>query len=117
MPIIYKFDNENMRVQETNTRIYNVEMLFWVMEIYIFGYAKYGHDESVPYAGGVFATNFVGVRHVIGSLSAAVGADLSRPHIRKHTRNGKRKYRFDDVKHTCAMTNICVFDNVNTRIW
>jgi len=49
--------------------------------------------------------------------SAAVGSDLSRPHIRKHPHNGKRKYRFDDVKHTCAMTNICVFDNVNTRIW
>ena len=70
-----------------------------------------------PTPGGMFATNFVGVRHVIGSLSAAVGADLSRPHIRKHPHNGKRKYRFDDVKHTCAMTNICVFDNVNTRIW
>ena len=33
--------------------------------------------------------------------SAAVGADLSRPHIRKHTRNGEGK---------------CVFDNVKTRI-
>ena len=41
----------------------------------------YGHDESAPTPGGVFATNFVGVRHVIGSLSAAVGADLSRPRI------------------------------------
>ena len=77
---------------------------------------KYGHDESVPYAWRNVRNQFR-VRHVIGSLSAAVGADLSRPHIRKHTRNGKRKYRFDDVKHTCAMTNICVFDNVNTRIW
>ena len=78
---------------------------------------KYGHDESVPYACGMFVGVLRIVRHVIGSLLAAVGADLSRPHIRKHTRNGKRKYRFDDVKHTCAMTNICVFDNVNTRIW
>ena len=42
-----------------------------------------------PTPGGMFATNFVGVRHVIGSLSAAVGADLSRPHIQKppHTMN------------------------------
>ena len=95
----------------------NVEMRFGLWKYTFLIMQKYGHDESVPYAGGVFATNFVGVRHVIGSLSAAVGADLSRPHIRKHTRNGKRKYRFDDVKHTCAMTNICVFDNVNTRIW
>ncbi|MBF1488842.1 MAG: hypothetical protein HXN79_11150 [Prevotella pallens] len=95
----------------------NVEMRFGLWKYTFLVMQKYGHDESVPYAGGVFATNFVGVRHVIGSLSAAVGADLSRPHIRKHTRNGKRKYRFDDVKHTCAMTNICVFDNVNTRIW
>ena len=31
-------------------------------------------------------------------------------------RFGLRKYRFDDVKHTCAMTNICVFDNANARI-
>ena len=51
----------------------------------------YGHDESAPTPGGVFATNFVGVRHVIGSLSAAVGADLSRPHIRKHPQNDERK--------------------------
>ena len=95
----------------------NVEMRLGLWKYTFLVMQKYGHDKSVPYAGGVFATNFVGVRHVIGSLSAAVGADLSRPHIRKHTRNGKRKYRFDDVKHTCAMTNICVFDNVNTRIW
>jgi len=95
----------------------NVEMRFGLWKYTFLVMQKYGHDESVPYACGMFATNFVGVRHVIGSLSAAVGADLSRPHIRKHTRNGKRKYRFDDVKHTCAMTNICVFDNVNTRIW
>ena len=58
----------------------------------------YGHDESAPTPGGVFATNFVGVRHVIGSLSAAVGADLSRPHIRKHPRNGKRKCACGDVE-------------------
>ena len=77
----------------------------------------YGHDESAPTPGGVFVGVSWIVRHVIGSLLAAVGADLSRPHIRKHTQNDKRKYRFDDVKHTCAMTNICVFDNVNTRIW
>ena len=58
----------------------------------------YGHDESAPTPDGVFATNFVGVRHVIGSLSAAVGADLSRPHIRKHPRNGKRKCACGDVE-------------------
>ena len=58
----------------------------------------YGHDESAPTPGGVFATNFVGVRHVIGSLSAAVGADLSRPHIRKHPHNGKRKCACGDVE-------------------
>ncbi|WP_424785550.1 hypothetical protein [Prevotella pallens] len=33
--------------------------------------------------------------------SAAVGSDLSCPHIRKHTRNGERK---------------CVCDDVNIRI-
>ena len=30
----------------------------------------YGHDESVPTPDGMFATNFVGVRHVIGKPSA-----------------------------------------------
>ena len=64
---------------------------FWVM-------SGYGHDESAPTPHGVSATNFVGVRHVIGSLSAAVGADLSRPHIRKHPRNGKRKCACGDVE-------------------
>ena len=75
-----------------------------------------GTMNQSPMPGRMFVGVLRIVRHVIGSLSAAVGADLSRPHIRKHTRNGKRKYRFDDVKHTCAMTNICVFDNVNARI-
>ena len=42
------------------------------------------------------------VRHVIGRSLAAVGADLSRPHIRKHTRNGGR---------------ICVFGNPNMCNW
>ncbi|MBF1463378.1 hypothetical protein [Prevotella pallens] len=62
-----------------------------------------------PTPGGVFATNFVvdveclrSVRHVIGRSLAAVGADLSRPHIRKHTRNGGR---------------ICVFGNPNMCNW
>ena len=48
----------------------------------------YGHDESAPTPGGMFATNFVGVRNVIairlqhfGNPLAAVGADLSCPHI------------------------------------
>jgi len=57
----------------------------------------YGHDESAPTPDGMFATNFVGVRHVIadrqqhfGNPLAAVGADLSRPHIRIHPQNGKR---------------------------
>ncbi|MBF1509831.1 hypothetical protein [Prevotella pallens] len=48
----------------------------------------YGRDESAPTPGGVFATNFVGVRSIIairlqhfGKPQAAVGADLSRPRI------------------------------------
>ena len=58
----------------------------------------YGRDESAPTPGGVFAPHFVGVRNVIeirlqrnGNPSAAVGADLSRPHIRIHPQNDKRK--------------------------
>ena len=42
------------------------------------------------------------VRHIIGRLSAAVGADLSCPHIRIHPRNGERK---------------CVCGGTKTRIW
>ncbi|WP_314962452.1 hypothetical protein [Prevotella pallens] len=38
------------------------------------------------------------VRHVIGRPLAAVGADLSRPHIRKHPRNGGGKCGFSGVK-------------------
>ena len=62
-----------------------------------------------PMPGGVFATNFVGdveclqsVRSVIGRPSAAVGADLSRPHICKYPRNGEGK---------------CVFGNANMCNW
>ena len=65
----------------------------------------YGHDESAPTPGGMFATNFVGVRNVIanrqqhfGNLLAAVGADLSRPHIRIHPQNDKRKCACGDVE-------------------
>ncbi|WP_314286214.1 hypothetical protein [Prevotella pallens] len=39
----------------------------------------YGRDESAPTPGGVFVAHFVGVLHIIGRLSAAVGADLSCP--------------------------------------
>ena len=48
-----------------------------------------------------FATNFVGVRWCFAECSprnwqplAAVGADLSRPRIRKHIRNGEGKCVF-----------------------
>ena len=41
------------------------------------------------------------VRHVIGRPLAAVGADLSRPHIRKHPRNGERKF-------VCGGTNVYI---------
>ena len=41
----------------------------------------YGRDESAPTPGGMFATNFVGERNIINNPSAAVGADLSCPHI------------------------------------
>ena len=68
----------------------------------------YGRDESVPYAWRNVRNQFRGgrgelrgVRHVIGRPSAAVGADLSRPHIREHPRNGGR---------------ICVFDNAKTPV-
>ncbi len=69
----------------------------------------YGHDESAPTPDGVFAPHFVGAVECFAECSprnwqpsAAVGADLSRPRIGKHPRNGGR---------------ICVFDNVEMRIW
>ncbi|WP_455058832.1 hypothetical protein [Prevotella pallens] len=56
----------------------------------------------------MFRGYFVGVRHVIADRQqhyrkplAAVGADLSCPHILKHPRNGVRK---------------CVFDGTNVGI-
>ena len=46
----------------------------------------YGHDESAPTPGGMFATNFVGVRNVIANRQqhfrkpfAAVGARFIAP--------------------------------------
>ena len=80
----------------------------------------YGRDESVPYAWRCVRGCFVGecghfterwlgiswnVRNVIairlqrnGYPSAAVGADLSCPHIRKHPQNEEWKRIFDNVK-------------------
>ena len=75
------------------------------MEICIWGYANTrfwlrkdtGTMNRSPTPDGMFATNFVGVRNVIAirqqhyrNLLAAVGADLSRPHIRIHPQNDKR---------------------------
>ena len=57
---------------------------------------------------GCFATHFVGVRHVIADRQqhyrkpfAAVGADLSRPHIRKHPQN-------DEWKCVCGDVEMCI---------
>ena len=43
----------------------NVEMRFGLWKYTFLVMQKYGHDESVPYACGMFAPNFVGVRHII----------------------------------------------------
>ena len=43
---------------------------------------------------GVYVGVLQSVRHVIGRPLAAVGADLSRPRIRKHIRNGEGKCVF-----------------------
>ena len=87
----------------------------------------YGRDESAPTPGGVFApiswvsvgisrnvrhafrgvfcVYFVGVRGFFtvcslhyGNPFAAVGADLSCPHIRIHPQNDKRKCVCGDVE-------------------
>ena len=74
---------------------------------------------------------FVGVRCIIAIRSplvgrplAAVGADLSRPHIRKHPQNGEQKCVCGDLNirilrcgHPFAMKRIHVFNNGKIRIW
>ena len=40
----------------------NVEMRFGLWKYTFLVMQKYGHDESVPYAGGMFAPHFVGER-------------------------------------------------------
>jgi len=62
------------------------------------------------------------VRSVIGSPSAAVGADLSRPHIWKHPQNEERKYVCGDLNirilkcgNVYLLKWIHVFDNARTR--
>ena len=97
----------------------------------------YGRDESVPYAWrsvrcafhGLFVGHFVCVRWVIAIRSqcfgrpfAAVGADLSRPHIRIHPQNDKRKCACGGVKtriwwreYTYSIMWIYVFDYVRIR--
>ena len=84
----------------------------------------YGHDESAPTPGGMFRNPFrgctwvycgmfcgvswVGVTLLVNRSQhyrnplAAVGADLSCPHIRKHTRNGEGKC-------VCGDVNVCVW--------
>ena len=37
----------------------------------------YGHDESAPTPGGMFATNFVGERNIINNPSAALSQTVS----------------------------------------
>jgi len=57
---------------------------------HIFGYGNTrvclcqdtGAMNRLPTPGGVLVGYFVGVSSIIGRLSAAVGADLSCPHIR-----------------------------------
>ena len=95
-------------------------MRIWLWKYTFLFTSGYGHDESAPTPNGVFVAHFVGVRwHFVecsqcfgnpsatfwqsvrnvlairqqcfGRLSAAVGADLSRPHIRKHPQNDERK--------------------------
>ena len=53
---------------------------------------------SVGWAfSGMFATLLQSVSSIIGRPSAAVGADLSCPHIRKHPQNEEWKRIFDNV--------------------
>lgn len=50
----------------------NVEMRFGLWKYTFLIMQKYGHDESDPYAGGMFATNFVGVRECFVEYSQPI---------------------------------------------
>ena len=73
---------------------------------------------------GVFAILFQSVSSVICRPLAAVGADLSCPHIRKCLQNGEQKCVCGDLNirilrcgHPFAMKRIHVFNNGKIRIW
>ena len=64
----------------------NVNTHIWLWKYACLFMLGYGHDESVPTPDGVFATNFVGERHVIadrlqcfGRPFAAVGVRFIAP--------------------------------------
>ena len=91
--------------------------------------SEYGRDESAPTPGGVFRGYFVGECWVFtecfvviswvfvalltirsqrnGRLLAAVGADLSCPHIGIHPQN-------DERKHVCGEMDMCIYLCQNT---
>ena len=95
-------------------------MHIWLWKYTFLVTSGYGHDESAPTPNGLFATHFVVVcgyftdcllefcgmfamllairQQHFGNLFAAVGADLSCPHIRKHPQNDKRKCACGDVE-------------------
>ena len=64
----------------------NVETHIWLWKYAFLVMSGYGRDESAPTPDGMFATNFVGVRHVIAirqqhyrKPSAAVGDRFIAP--------------------------------------
>ena len=72
----------------------------------------------------VFAILFQSVSNVISRPLAAVGADLSCPHIRIYPQNDEQKCVCDETnmriwwcENAFAMKWICVFDDVKIRIW
>ena len=105
----------------------------------------YGRDESAPTPGGLFATHFVGVcgyftdcllvfcrmfamllairQQHYRKPSAAVGADLSCPHIRIHPQNDGRKCVCGETKtrilwneYAVLVMQRYIFNNVNVWI-
>ena len=105
------------------------EMCVWWNEYVYLVMQGYGHDESAPTPGGVVRGHFVECSQRYcnplqrnGNPSAAVGADLSCPHIRKYPRNGERKRIFDNMNirvwwngNAYLVKRICIFDNARIR--
>ncbi len=76
----------------------------------------YGHDESAPTPGGVFAPHFVGGCYIISKPFATLSQTVSsrrgpiyraRIYVNTHEMGNE---------NSCAVERMCIFNNVKMRI-